>query len=60
MIPTKTRYETHNSKLLAIIEAFKTWKQYLEGCKHEILVLTNYNNLRWFIDTNILSSRQVR
>ena len=30
MIATKTRYETHNNKLLAIIEAFKTWKRYLE------------------------------
>ena len=24
MIPTKTRYKTHNGKLLAIVEAFKT------------------------------------
>ena len=31
MIPAKTRYEIYNSKLLAIIEAFKTWKHYLEG-----------------------------
>ncbi len=24
MIPTETRYETHDDKLLAIVEAFKT------------------------------------
>ena len=28
MIPVKTRYETYNSKLLAIVETFKTWKHY--------------------------------
>ena len=31
MIPAETRYETHDGKLLAIVEAFKTWKHYLEG-----------------------------
>ena len=31
MIPAETRYETHDRKLLAIVEAFKTWKHYLEG-----------------------------
>ena len=59
MIPAKTRYKTHNSKLLAIVKAFKTWWHYLESCKHEYLVLTNYNNLYRFIDTKNLSSRQV-
>ena len=60
MIPAETRYETHNGKLLAIVEAFKTWRHYLEDCKYEILVLTDHNNLRRFIDTKSLSSRQVR
>ena len=60
IIPVKTRYETHNGKLLAIVKAFKTWRHYLEGCKHEVLVLTDHNNLRHFMDTKILSSRQVR
>ena len=31
MILAKTRYETHNDELLTIIEAFKTWKKFLEG-----------------------------
>ncbi len=59
MIPAETRYKTHNGKLLAIVEAFKTWKHYLEGYKHEVLVLTNHNNLQRFIDTKNRSSRQV-
>ena len=60
MIPTETRYETHNGELLAIVEAFKMWHYYLEGCKHEVFVLTDQNNLHRFIDTKSLSSRQVR
>ena len=60
MIPAETYYEIYNSELLAIVEAFKTWRHYLEGCKHEVFVFTDYYNLRRFMDTKSLSSRQVR
>ncbi len=60
MIPAKTRYKTHNQELIAIIEAFKTWRHYLEDCKYKVLVLTDHNNLCRFMDTKNLSSRQVR
>ena len=60
MIPAETQYKTHDGELLAIVEAFKTWHHYLEDCKYEVLVLTDHNNLRCFMDTKSLSSRQVR
>ena len=60
MIPAETRYETLDSKLLAIVESFKTWKHYLKGSQHEVFMLTNHNNLRQFMNTKSLSSRQVR
>ena len=60
MIPVETRYKTHDAELLAIVEAFKTWRHYLEGCKYKVLVQTNYNNLRRFMDTKSLSSYQVK
>ena len=60
MIPAETRYETHDGELLAIVEAFKTWRHYLKRSQHEVLVLTDYNNLRRFMETKSLSSRQVR
>ena len=59
MIPAKTCYKTHDSEFLAIIKALMTWKHYLEGCKHEVLVFTDHNNLCQFMDTKSLSSRQV-
>ncbi len=57
MIATETRYETYDKELLAIVEVFKTWKHYLEGCKQEVFVLTDHNNLQHFIDTKNLSFR---
>lgn len=45
MILDKTQYKTHDGKLLAIIEIFKTWKYYLKDYKHEILMLIDYINL---------------
>ena len=60
MILIETQYKTHNGKLLAIVEVFKTWRYYLESCKHEILVFIDHNNLCCFMDTKSLSSKQVR
>ena len=59
IIPVEIQYKTHDGKLLAIIKAFKTWRHYLEGCKHKVFILTNYNNLCRFMDMKSLSSRQV-
>ena len=59
IIPAETRYETHNCEFLAIVEAFKNWKHYLERSQYEVLVLTDYNNLHRFMETKGLSSKQV-
>ena len=59
MMRAKTRYKTYNSKILAIIKAFKTWQHYLKRCKHKVLVLTNCNKLRRFMGTKSLSFKQV-
>ena len=59
MILAETRYETHDVELLAIVEAFKTWRHLLEGCKHEVFVFTDYNNLCCSMDAKNQSSRQV-
>ena len=45
MIPTETQYKIHDGELLVIVETFKIWRHYFKGCKHEILMLTNYNKL---------------
>ena len=45
MILANTWYETHNSKLLAIVEAFKIWWHYLKGCKHKSSHAHQYQQL---------------
>ena len=55
MISAKTRCKAYNSEFFAIVEAFKTWCHYLEGCKHKVLILTDHNNLRQFMETKGLS-----
>ena len=60
MILAQTRYKTYNGKLLVIINIFKTWQDYLKGCKYKVLILTDHNNLGQFMDTKWLSSRQLR
>ena len=59
MISAKMRYETYDTKLLAIIEAFKNWRHYLKGYQYKVLVLTDYNNLQRLMDAKNLSFRQV-
>ena len=60
MISTKNNYEIHDKELLIIIDVFKHWRHYLEEARHEVLVLTNHNNLRKFMKITKLSSRQIR
>ena len=53
-------YDTHNKELLAIFEAFKIWRHYLEGSAYPIDVVTDYKNLEYFSTTKVLTQRQVR
>ena len=60
MIAAERNYETHDQELLAIVMCFKHWRHYLEGSKHPIEVLTDHNNLKGFMNVQVLSGRQAR
>src|SRR5882724_5383106 len=53
-------YDVHDKELLAIFEAFKQWRHYLEGSTLPIDVVTNHRNLQYFSTTKILTRRQAR
>ena len=53
-------YDTHDKELLAIFEAFKTWRHYLEGSATPIDVVTDHKNLEYFSTSKILTHRQAR
>ena len=58
--PAERNYETHDAELLVIVEGFRTWRHYLKGATHTILVLTDHNNLKKFMKTTCLSGRQIQ
>jgi len=53
-------YDTHDKELLAIFEAFKIWRHYLEGLAYPIDVVMDYKNLEYFSTTKVLIWRQAR
>jgi RNase H-like domain found in reverse transcriptase/Reverse transcriptase (RNA-dependent DNA polymerase)/Integrase zinc binding domain/Chromo (CHRromatin Organisation MOdifier) domain/Integrase core domain len=53
-------YGTPDQEMLAIVEAFKHWRHYLEGSKHPVEVLTDHHNLQAFMKQPKLNGRQAR
>jgi RNase H-like domain found in reverse transcriptase len=45
MIGLELNYNIHNKKLLAVIEALKEWRVYLEGSKYPIQIYIDHKNL---------------
>ena len=60
MILVEWNYKTHDQELLAIVTAFKQWRHYLEGSFHSVEVLTDHNNLKYFMGLAQLNGRQAR
>jgi len=48
-------YDIHDKKLLAIFEAFKIWRHYLEGPAYPIDIVTDHKNLEYFSTTKVLT-----
>ena len=53
-------YVTHNKELLAIFEAFWTWRHYLEGSATPVDVVTDHKNLEYFSTLKVLTCWQAR
>jgi hypothetical protein len=58
--PAESNYEVHDKELLAIIEAFRHWRVYLEGQAYETKVISDHQNLTRFLSTHIMTGRQMR
>jgi hypothetical protein len=44
-------YDVHDKELLAIVDAFKKWRVYLEGAIHTVQVYTDHKNPQSFLTT---------
>lgn len=53
-------WPTYDQEMLAIVQVFETWRQFLEGTKDEIQIFSDHNNLRYFMITKTLTRKQAR
>ena len=51
---TELNYDVHDKELLAIYEAFRCWRHYLEGPASPVNVVTDHKNLEYFATTKLL------
>jgi hypothetical protein len=60
--PAETNYMIYNKELLAIIQAFKTWRLELTSVPLEgpVKVLLDHRNLEYFMTIKQLNCRQAR
>ncbi|KAL5499281.1 hypothetical protein ACEPAH_1799 [Sanghuangporus vaninii] len=56
----ENNYPVMDKELLAIVKALSNWRHHLEGAKHEIRVISDQANLRYFMGARKLSGRQAR
>ncbi|SLM40543.1 Retroviral aspartyl protease [Lasallia pustulata] len=60
LAPAELNYKIYDKELLAIVDALKQWRVYLEGSKAEVKVYSDHKNLESFTTTKVLNRRQVR
>ncbi|SLM40537.1 retrotransposon nucleocapsid protein [Lasallia pustulata] len=56
----EVNYKIYDKELLAIIRAFEEWQPELEGSAFPIKVITDYQNLEYFMSAKQLFRRQAR
>ena len=60
MSKAECNYDIHDKELLAIMQALKEWRQYYEGSKFTVKILTDHKSLVPFTTTKTLNGRQIR
>ena len=59
MLSAERSYETHNAEWLPIMKGFKTWRHYFKRATHTVLVFTDHNNLKKFMETTCFNGQQI-
>ena len=57
--PQECNYEIYDKKLLTIIRSFECWTSELIRANHQITVLTDHKNLKYFMKIKQLTCQQV-
>lgn len=58
--PPEMNYEIHDKQLLAIVDCFKRWRQFLEGALHRIEVFSDHHNVEYLTKVRLLNGLQAR
>ena len=58
--PAELNYPIYDKELLAVVEAFKQWRVYLEGAETPVRVYTDHKNLEYFSTARTTSRRHAR
>ncbi len=56
----EVQWDMHDKELYVIVLDFKNWWHYLQNSKRLICVITDHNNLRYFMMMKKLNARQMR
>lgn len=58
--PAERNYGIRKSEMLAIIEAYKKWRHYVEVATHQVVVDTDHANLQKFLVDKQLNRRKAQ
>ena len=60
MTSAEQNYTITEKEMLAIIQAVKEWRKYLEGSKTRAKIITDHKNLTYFQEAKIINKQQAR
>ena len=55
MQPAERNYQIYDREMLAIIEALKDWRHFLEGLRGEFQIMSDHSNLEYWRTTQDLT-----
>ena len=58
MQPVERNYQIYDREMLAIIEALKDWRYFLEGLHGEFKIISDHSNLEYWRTAQDLTQRQ--
>ena len=58
--PAEINYEIHDKELLSIVDSFRDMRSWLIGSPHPITVISDHQNLQYFMTSKVLNRRQAR
>lgn len=59
LLPAELNYDIYNKEMLAVIEALRSWRCYVDGCE-DLTIRTDHKNLEYWKTARVLNRRHIR